>query len=582
MLAQDVVDLRNRVSFHNIRLFAVLKPLELSLFQRLIEDVRTLDQNTQQGLAAIDARLARLEGVISPNIVQETEAADQALTTLPRVPPFLRGRFAAAAEILQHSHVTDSIRLSSLIGHFAAFQQCETETPTSIVSLWKSVWLVTQLKSSATYPDFSSAKLNESIVKEYERLIVVETTRVDATSLDLLADAENLPQSEFEIWLFEPVTTHKNLVEPHPDEEKAFECSLVKEHRGQSHGLVVLASRGTPDALRVIETLVSHSPGGKSDHFSEFEIDVTKVKLFPTYIQPGATVSDLQVSSSTNARSDKVFLFRSLQNLHSFQQCLTSFYVELDLPGVTEVSYKLGGLVSGLARAQVIANYGRAQIWTHELSKEEIGDPISTNGTTAQSPGLRRNTLSSYEKSSQSASKTLVEWTSTHTPSVIWRGDTTELQYPETPLVVLPSAIIRQDSTDEETVSYRLLVVPLEGSVIIDKNRCKCRNHDDTCTRVIISSRSRLNAKLYEYGSDINAMNIAVLRRPQDHIDRKTHMKKLDDISRISIDFGNVQDKIDFRKRLGEIVDNYIGLWKDYRTQLNAIRKADVVDQKPQ
>jgi len=593
MLADDIAELRNRINFHNVRLVAVLKPLELTLYVKLQEDIRSLHQDVRAGFADVNTRLARIEGVILGNILEATVAAEQALAEpLPVVPSFLRGRFASTTQMVQEVYISDEIRLSSLVGHFAN----GTHTfrpgiepgpgPSNFVSLWKSIWLMQQLKESPSYDHFSAADLNASIIKEYERLILGEMERFDIDEEDLLQDIENLPPNEFTMWIFEPSVPRKNLPDPNPEEIKVFECSLVDESITESPGLVVLASLARPNILRVVETFTSNI-GGKADRQQQEFIDVTKVKLFPTYTQPRATVSNLQMRSSAAATMDSLFSFKSLENLHSFQQCLTSFYVELDLPGLTKVSYKQGGVLSGLARAQVIGNYGRAQIWAHELSKDAEQDVPSPNVNAERSSRRRRQPSStnandsgvaSYTTSSQSAARTLVDWTSTHTPSVIWRGQHTELPYPEQPLVVLPLAIIDADLVNSLDTCYYLFALPLNGSVIVDRNRCHCRNHDETCTRVVICSRSRLNAQLFEYGNDLNAMNIAALRRPQLHDEHKKYAKQLNDVARVSIDFGDVQDKKIFRERLCEVVDNYVGLWQEYKRQIATIRRVDYVD----
>ncbi|RMZ86467.1 hypothetical protein DV736_g6307, partial [Chaetothyriales sp. CBS 134916] len=585
MLADDVAELRNRINFHNVRLVAVLKPLELTLYLKLEEDIQRLHRDVLTGFSDVKTRLAVIEGVMLGNVFEATVAAKHTSPNpLPVVPAFLRGRFAAASHMVQKVYITDQIRLSSAIGHFAngtyKFRPGidPGPEPSNFVSLWKSVWLLQQLKDSPGYSHFLAAELNASIINEYERLILEETNRFDIRTDDLLQDIEKLPSSEFTMWIFEPTTPRKNLPEPNPEEVKAFECSLVDESSTESLGLVVLTSLARLNILRVVETITSNI-GDKPDREREQFIDVTKVKLFPTYTRPKATVFNLQMRSSPAATMDKTFSFTSLESLHFFQQCLTGFYVELDLPGLTKVSYKQSGVFSGCARAQVIGNYGRAQIWTHELSKDEAGDIATPNGNAEQSSRGRQQPPSTV--SSQSASRTLVDWTSIHTPSVIWRGQHAELPCPERPLVVLPLATIDEDLTHSVDTRYRLLAIRLDGSVIIDESRCDCRNHDDTCTRVVISSRSRFCAKLFEYGNDVYAMNIAALRRPQKHDEYKKDVKRLNNVGRVSVDFRSIQDKRDFRERLRAVVDNHIGLWQKYKTQIAMIRGADFVARSP-
>lgn len=130
--------------------------------------------------------------------------------------------------------------------------------------------------------------------------------------------------------------------------------------------------------------------------------------------------------------------------------------------------------------------------------------------------------------------------------------------------------------------AFRLLTVPLNGSVIVDQSKCGCRNQDDICTKVIITSDGRRNvtARLLDYGSDVMGMNLAALRIPhqQKHVEERFYLKDYNDVGRVAIEFTHVKDKKDFRERLSSVSDNYVGLWQDYQAHKNRIRKADHVD----
>lgn len=599
-LADKITEMRNRITFHNVRLMSILRPLELTLYTRLGKDIANLHQemragftDTRAGIAEILSRLDQMEGVRLGNVRRETEQAAQPLPELPRVSTYLRASFAHAAQFVQGVHITDQIRLSSIIGHFTNGTHRvrpgigETLEPLQYVNLWKSVWIMQQLKSSATFDEFTASELNASLIKEHERLMLDEMARFNGAEPDLIAphneEIENLSHNEFSVWIFEPRAARPNLPDPNPDEIKAFGCSLADPSETESQQLVVLASLTRPNILRVVTTFASLI-GTSQDKQQEF-VDVTRVKLFPTYAQPGAVVFNLQVKASHAATMDSLFSFRSLEDLHQFQQCLTSFYVELDLPALTRVTIKQGGFLAGFSRARDLGNYGRVQIWTHELSKgpkqQLPTDPNNLSSRRmpyrASHPAIR----TSYTTSSTGASRTLVDWTSVHAPSVIWRGEHAELPYPEAPLVVLLLADTRQDDDGElVATAFRILSVPIDGSVFVDPSRCACRNRDDTCTKVVIASRGTLNAHLRDYGSDITAMNIAALRRPQEreHEDRKCFLTKFKDVGRITIDLSNVQDKKDFRQCLTNASDNYVGLWHEYQIQKRLVHGADHVD----
>lgn len=147
--------------------------------------------------------------------------------------------------------------------------------------------------------------------------------------------------------------------------------------------------------------------------------------------------------------------------------------------------------------------------------------------------------------------------------------------------MVLILANNNSNSTNLQDSNYYLFALPLDSAVTIDPSRCDCHNRDESCTRVVILSSSRLDAKLFDYGRDVNAMNIAVLRKPIQHDEYKQYVKKLDNIDRVDIEFYNVEDKKDFRKRLREVIDNYSALWQDYKRQSYALQTADYVDQRP-
>lgn len=601
-LADEIVELRNRIHFHNVRLTALLKPMELTLYARLREDIKRLHQDMQAGFDDVTARLDRIEGFLLGNVVQAMDRAQQPLPkALPQVPAYLRASFVYAAQS-QAVQVNDQIRVSSLIGHFARGtsklrsaegQGPSAPEPSQYVSLWKAVWIARQLRPANATGPVSSQDLAALVIKEHENLLLGELKRFEPEQNDLLApeeqEIENLPTTEFTIWLFEPSKPRQRLLDPNPDEFRVFECPLVDPTDTEIQNVVLFANRSQRNILRVVTT--SRSKYGNDGEVQEvIPVNVNEVRLFPTYAQPNATVFNLQLRASPNTASDKLFSFHSLTEMYAFQQCFTSFYVKLDIPDLLKVTLKQGGLFSGVSRAQVIANYGRAQIWAHELSEDVKSTPNRASHSTLpsrrsrhlSSSGQSGSFLASQTTSSRSASRTLVNWTSIHAPSVIWREDHTELPFPEPPMLVLLVGEIRPGRDDAIINAFRLLTIPLNGSVIVDQVKCACRNQDDVCTKVIVTScgRSTLKARLFDYGTDVMGMNLAALRIPQQHrdLEEKFYVKKFDDVGRIAIEFTSVKDKKDFRERLSSVSDNYIALWQDYQAHRNRVQNTDHVD----
>lgn len=430
------------------------------------------------------------------------------------------------------------------------------------------------------------------MIKEHEKLPVEELRRFELERDDLLTpkehEIENLTSTEFAIWIFEPSKPRQRLLDPNPDEFRIFECSVVDPSDNEIHHVVLSANRSQRSILRVVTTSRSKI-GNDGEDRKVIEVDVNEVRLFPTYAQPNATVFNLQLRASRHSASDKLFSFRSLPDLHAFQQCFTSFYVKLDIPELLKVTLKEGGLLSGVSRAQVLASYGRAQIWAHELS-EGVESTSNSRSNATSSRRAQHLSVSSQNgsnfaaqtTSSRSASRTLVNWTSIHAPSVIWREDHTELPFPEPPMLVLLIGEIRPGRDDAIINAFRLLCIPLNGSVIVDQVKCACRNQDEICTKVIVTScgRNNLTARLFDYGTDVMGMNLTALRIPEQHkdLEEKFYMKKFDDVGRIAIEFTSVKDKKNFRERLSSVSDNYIGLWQDYQAHKNRLIIADHVD----
>lgn len=600
-LADDVAELRSRIIFHNVRLSAILQPLNLTLFTRLEEDLKGLRQDIRTGFIEIRARLDRIEAAQLGHILQETAQARQSLDeALPQVPPYLRASFVFSAQS-QAVGVNDQIRLSSLVGHLEngtiklRVGRGEAPDPVQYVNLWKSVWIMHQLKASPTYDAFIASELTACLIKEHQKMLLAEVRRFAPESNDLLEpnqqDVENLPSSEFLVWLFEPSKPRQRLLDPNPDEFRVFESPLVDPSDREIHHVVLYASRDQRNILRVVTTSTSKY-GNAPEMHQEIAVDVTEAKLYPIYAQPDATVFNIQLKTSPHNRSDKFFLFRTLPELYAFQQCFTSFHVKLDLPDLVKVTIKQGGLLSSMSRAQVLANYGRAQIWTHELSGKKARlssgnpqlSPPSQKPRHASSSDQSGTLHASHTTSSQSASQTLVDWTSIHAPSVVWREDHTELPFPEPPMLVLLMGEVRREMDTTIIDVFRLLSMPLDGSVVVDPGKCDCRNHDDACKKVIlVNCRSgNLKATLFDYGADVTGMNLAVLRLPLRHQDskQKQFVKKLNDIGRMAIEFTNVKDKKDFRERLSSVTDNYIALWNEYQRSKNEVRHADHVDRR--
>ena len=600
LLADDIMEMRNRIHFHNLRLTAILKPMELTLYTRLREDIGGLHNHMQAGFGDVADRLSRIEGILLGNVAEALDEANQPLPELPEVPTYLRATFAHAAQS-QAVDVNDQIRVSSLIGHFAkgtskfrsaAGAPPSAPEPSQYVSLWKAVWIARQLQPAAGTEDVSSQDLAALVVKEHEKLLLEELRRFEPEQNDLLCpedhEIENLPISEFAIWIFEPSKPRQRLLDPNPDEFRVFECPLVDPSNTEIHNVVVTANRSQRHVLKVITTSRSvNGMDGEDRHL--IEVDVNEVRLFPTYAQPNATVFNLQLRASPHSLSDRLFSFHSLPDLHAFQQCFTSFYVKLDIPDLLKVTLKRGGLFSGVSRAQGLANYGRAQIWAHELSvgsksssRLDLTATSSKRARHLSTSGQSGSNLASQTTSSRSASHTLVNWTSIHAPSVIWRDDHSVLPFPEPPMLVLLVGEIRPGRDDAMINAFRLLCIPLDGLVIVDQAKCACRNQDDICTKVIITScgRGSLKARLFDYGTDIMGMNLAALRVPKQHTrpEEKYFVKKFDDVGRIAIEFTNVKDKKDFRERLSSVSDNYVALWQDYQVHKAEVQQADHVE----
>jgi hypothetical protein len=98
LLADEIVEMRNRIHFHNVRLTALLKPMELTLYARLREDIRSLHRDMQVGLDDVTGRLDRIEGYLLGNVAQAIDRVQQPLPeVLPPVPAYLRRSFVLAA-----------------------------------------------------------------------------------------------------------------------------------------------------------------------------------------------------------------------------------------------------------------------------------------------------------------------------------------------------------------------------------------------------------------------------------------------------------------------------------------------------
>jgi hypothetical protein len=611
LVADDIEELRNRIQFHNIRLSALLTPFKLTLSTKLHEDIRRMHQDMRTGfqdmhtgLDEIIARLDRLLGVPPDNNCGENARAGQDVpAVLPQVPAWLRASFAHAAQS-QAVQVNEQIRISSLIGHFAngtsKFRSAAGHDPTApelsrYISLWKAVWIAHQLRSEISSGTTVGSELTEFALKEHEKLLLGELQRFEPARNDLLLpdeqEVENLPISEYTVWIFEPSKPRQRLLDPNPDEFRVFEGPLVDPSDTEIQHVVLYASRPQKNILRVVTTSMSKFGNAPENH-QETWVDVTEARLFPTYAQPNATVFNLQLRTSPHSTSDKVFSFHSLKELHAFQQCFTSFYVKLDIPDIMKVTLKQGGFLSSMSRAQVIANYGRAQIWAHELSEQKNITSVMSSNLGPQSRHSRNlsvsnqsgSFLASNTTSSRSASRTLVNWTSVHAPSVVWREECTVLPFPELPMIVLLIGETNPGRDDAVLDAFRLLSIPLDGSVTVDQGKCDCRHDDDGCTKVIINSRTRgaLKTRLYDYRTDIMKVNLAALRLPEKHrdLEGKFDVKKFDDVGRIAIEFSNVKDKKDFRERLSSVSDNYIALWQEYREHLKNVRNADYVDRR--
>ncbi|KFY74617.1 hypothetical protein V499_05364 [Pseudogymnoascus sp. VKM F-103] len=508
----EVTILHKKVMFHNIKIIALLKPLEL----KLLLDIQSLVIHYGEAMLLVLGQIKELILGDARTIGAQEDVRCQQIV----IPPYLLHRFeklsidakprAASGDtfpmhdginaFLQHyEEEAAAARLSRSRGVQPA---SPTQWPRQYVGMMRSIWLIQKIESSAEYVD-SCARGNQLL-----KYFVEDLAKKCLYAFNQHSDR--------------PVNLYR--VKNEPDE---MSLGLLGEEAFLTWPIPV-RSYDRPHASEIddMKTILRTPLVHLNPERQSREINLRTVTLSPIYADPQNQTSGMDIGLYTSGMPthDNLLSFQTYQSLYSFQEAITGYRIVDDIIDVDVI-----------VMADKPTHYkARIQIWSfspsvpaqsplpvpydnpsHATSASTIRPPSNSNASMAtarrQSSNDSSARLSSPRKSIffsskssfqssratsfsvRSAATTIADVTSLSDP----RDSNTEAFIFESlrePLVVmflrpekLPPSRMSQGEMGDSGGGLTLLKIPIGAlKAVLDKRNCSCQKGGTPCTHASI------------------------------------------------------------------------------------------------
>ncbi|OBT91265.1 hypothetical protein VE02_00355 [Pseudogymnoascus sp. 03VT05] len=527
----EVTVLHKKVMFHNIKIIALLRPLEL----KLLLDIQSLVIHYGEAMLLVLGQIKELILGDARTIGAQEDVRCQQIV----IPPYLLHKFEKLAiDAKPRAASGDTFPMHDGIN--ALLQHCEeevaaarlshsrgvqpaspTQWPRQYVSMMRSIWIIQKIESSAEYVD-SCARGNQLLkyfVEDLAKKCLYAFNRhsdrpanpyrvknePDEMSLGLLGE------EAFLTWPI-PVRSYDR---PHASEiddmKTILRTPLVHLNPERQRSLVLLRQTET-----ILEMITKETR----------EINLRTVTLNPIYADPQNQTSGMDIGLYTSGMPthDNLLSFQTYQSLYSFQEAITGYRIVDDIIDVDVI-----------VMADKLTHYkARIQIWNFSpsvptqsplpipydhpspaTSATTIRPPsnsdasmatarrLSSNDTSARLSSPRKSSFFSSKRSYQtskatsfstrSAATTIADVVSLSDP----RDSNTEAFIFESlrePLLVMflrpekqsPSRTSRGEMGDSDD-GLTLLKIPIGAlKAVLDKRNCSCQKGSTPCTHTSI------------------------------------------------------------------------------------------------
>ena len=465
----EVMRLKDRVAFHNIKIATVLKPLETKLMLDLKDDIYKVHGDLASRITDVHETvleaLRKIEGHWTTNAQEASAQASVSPLETPRVPDYLETQFELAAKAI-NSELSDERNFPFYTGvnafhhHFeqstAVFKPEETSTgdffaertpdPAQYLNLMKGIWIIQKIKRGNEWAEASSDRLSDCYMKELEAKCLHEfsrfTTKEEPRKRLAEPDQRNislLRGEEFRIWLDDGEGEDKFLSATDYLNE-ILRVSLLSSSRHRKQELVLIRRSDTKLEMQNFSSKVTGPPNREilRDH-----INLERAYFVPLYASPNSLPKALNIvfRGDESAEQDTALSFLKLQDVLDFQQAITAYKVVFNESNIKTLLFQATGLMSGKKMAEI----GRIQIWYPRRLERCIPQP--------QSPGResshQRWSVNTGSSTAFSEDKTL--WTMVSSP--VETADTTSYNFemPSLPILVL---FLKAEQSGKDEMSF--------------------------------------------------------------------------------------------------------------------------------
>lgn len=488
--------LRERVSFHIIKVSFIAKPLEIQLLLEIRREVQLLR--------------SEIRGILTTGLPQPDDSSNDTYLQSIHIPDEVAIRFTAALDS-NRPLTFNTTRgwpvkegFNSLVFHvakstveFNSYQRLGQNVPDGpqYLNLIKSVWCIRQLKASPSFQSIGHESLWADYMRELEAEIQGQFRRFDNRELVRPRDDVilQLPDEYFSIWVDEePPLRSLDIVEQRHFEEKILELSLPQSYRTRQSSLTVFR-RSDYEFRLVITTKMTDNPLYHSEEGSN--VNMNSTRLIPAYATPAAssTANNLALCDH-RGQHEEWHSLKSPGDVTALQRALTGYRIHHDMG---DFSWCING-----SRDPEDSGSGRLQLWQlkplQSLQKEHGSEPLNrrdsslTNISTlpgdvatlasGKSRDVRSSSLFSAQKTDSTSNTTLLSGSSITATVNGPRGDGIELVRPEVPVLVIFTKCRGK---------YAFLHIKLEYTVFINPKSCACKNPKRQCTRAVLESSKK-------------------------------------------------------------------------------------------
>ena len=422
------------------------------------------------------------------------------------------------------------------------------------LNLLKSSWILAKLGESSELTSQPPHSLWIKYLDEIRNEISKESARFEPPEPKLDAPSEDvillLDDSCYSIWVPDPPSIGPApLAEQGFAEEKILELELPDSSATRQNSLTV--HRRSLVEFRLVTTMMDkHNKDFR--HEKEIVVNTDASAIVPAYALPSQNAADPSsiLISSHHVRDLNWRILKTLEDAHLLQQALLGYRVFHDM---SDVWWSINGSNK---------RHGRMQLWQHQtlkdLSQGENGvalSPVMSTGLESQplSPVREAGLAQSQRRISTLSGSSILSGPTLTSRVTGPRGYATVLVPPNPPVMVL--FMMHEEK-------HTFLHLEITCDIIIDIEKCDCRNDKKPCSATIVRNAKkknlkRQNLKLRRHSAQgpddqgLTTWDLAIFRHPQ-HPQFK-NLEILASVKYLRLDFSSTTENRRFQIELKEL-----------------------------